>query len=378
MTNSAPKDRLHFPRTSLADLILRGFEQGLQPASTIFAPRRKGKTTFVHNDLIPMAVERGFLVASADLWLDRDRPERVIANALHEAIYGTGFVRRNLLRLVRPGQVVKSVEVAGSAEGANVKAEFGDDTALGLQELFERFRRLGKGRALLIIDEVQHLATRKEFENLTATLRTLLQSCGGEVFALFTGSSQHGLARMFRRSKAPFYQFGSEVAFPDLGREFAEHLGRLYREVTGTDWPVDEAFDLYVARGMMPKYLRELYSMSVSQNLSVSQADKIVWGSMLDEGQFAALVADLPALDQALLVGILCGESLFSAEYRERLADELPSHQAPTSQAVQVALKRLQRRDLVGNTDHGEWMIEDAAMESYLRRLLIDGETDED
>jgi uncharacterized protein len=378
MPTAATKDRLHFPRSSLADLILKGFAERLQPASTIFAPRRKGKTTFVHNDLIPMAVERGFLVASADLWLYRDHPERVIANALHEAIYGSGFVRRNLMRLIRPGQVVKSVEVAGSAEGANVKAEFGDDTALGLQEMFERFRRLGKGRALLIIDEVQHLATRKEFENLTATLRTLLQSGGGEVFALFTGSSQHGLARMFRRSKAPFYQFGSEVAFPDLGREFAEHLGRLYREVTGRDWQVDEAFDLYVARGMMPKYLRELYSLSVSQNLSVSQADKIVWGSMLDDGQFAALVADLPAIDQAVLVGILCGESLFSADFRERLADELPSQQAPTPQAVQVALKRLQRRDLVGNTDHGEWMIEDAAMESYLRRLLIDGETDED
>lgn len=370
------KDRLHYARFGLADSILRGFEQHLQPAVTIFAPRRKGKTTFVMRDLIPMAKERGFLVASADLWLDKDHPERVIAQALNEAIYGTGFVLRNLMRLTRPGQLVKSVSGGASADGVTLSADMADDGGLSLPELFERFRRLGKGRALLIIDEVQHLATRKEFEGFTATLRTLMQAAQGDVVALFTGSSQDGLARMFRRSKAPFYQYGSEVTFPDLGRDFAVHLGKLYQEVTGKEWEIIEAFDLYVARGMMPKYLRELYSLCLTQNLTVREADKIVWRSMLDEGQFATLIAEMPALDQSLLVGILCGESLFSAEYRARLADELPSRQQPTSQQVQVALKRLQRRELIGNLDHGEWKIEDGALESYLRRVLIDGELD--
>ncbi|MCY1537550.1 hypothetical protein D9M68_730480 [compost metagenome] len=128
----------------------------------------------------------------------------------------------------------------------------------------------------------------------------------------------------------------------------------------------------------MPKYLRELYHQAISQNLSVREADKIVWQSMLDEGQFTALISDLPPLDQAVLVGILCGESLYSEEFRSRLADQLPSGQTPTPQAVQVALKRLHRKDLVGNLNHGDWQIEDAALESFLRRVLIDGETDEE
>jgi hypothetical protein len=35
-------------------------------------------------------------------------------------------------------------------------------------------------------------------------------------------------------------------------------------------------------------------------------------------------------------------------------------------------LKRLQRRDLVGNLGHGEWAIEDIAMEGYLRRNFVE------
>jgi len=51
MTQTSIKDRLHYPRTALAKFIVEAFEQNRQTATTIFAPRRKGKTTFVRNDL---------------------------------------------------------------------------------------------------------------------------------------------------------------------------------------------------------------------------------------------------------------------------------------------------------------------------------------
>jgi len=260
------KDHLYFPRSALGERIFKTFEIGFLSAVTIFAPLRKGKTTFVIHDLIPMAKERGFLVATADLWLDRDHPEQVIAKALKEAIHGSGFVRRNWMRLSRPSPLVKG-------------------SGFELLELFERFRHLGKGRALLVIDEVPHLSSRNEFESFTATLRALLQRVQGDVFVVFTGSSQDGLARMFRNSKAPFYQFSSVVPFPDLDLELAQHLGNIYHEVTGRESDVTKAFELYVARGMMPMYLRELYKICVDQNLSAIDADKIVWSQMLIEGQ---------------------------------------------------------------------------------------------
>src|SRR3546814_11357934 len=121
--------------------------------------------------------------------------------------------------------------------------------------------------------------------------------------------------------------------------EFAQHLAALYFEATGRTWEAAEAFSLYMRRGMMPKHLREIYNLSLTQNLPVVEADKIVWASMLDEGKFATLIESLATLDQALLVDILPGASLFSAEYRKRLGAELPSGIAHTTTQVQSAHK---------------------------------------
>ena len=80
------KDPLNFSRTALAQQILLGFEERLQVSVTLFAPRRKGKTQFILQDLKPMAEERGFLVAYADLWSMQESPEGAICAALAEAL----------------------------------------------------------------------------------------------------------------------------------------------------------------------------------------------------------------------------------------------------------------------------------------------------
>ena len=366
------RDKLHYPRTELAETILGSFDSGLQNAATLFAPRRKGKTTFLLNDLIPIAKSQGFLVASADLWFDKAHPERVIAGGLFEAIHGTGFLRRNWLKLVRPGSLVQSIEAGAGADGVSFRTELVKDGVLSLSELFERFRILGKGKALLIIDEVQHLATRKEFENLTATLRTLLQQAHGEVFAVFTGSSQDGLYRMFRQTKAPFYQFSHEIRFPNLGLEFIQHLGACFHDITGRQWDTVAAFERYVARGQMPKYIRDVFLLCVTDGLSVEKADRRAWATMTDEGNFENLLMELPALDFCILVALVKGISVFSTSGRDWLGSENQTGGIPSAATVQTALKRLQRRELVANLGRGEWSIEDAALESYLRRTFID------
>lgn len=67
-------DTLHVERPALAIgylALLKG-----QPGRPIalFAPRRIGKTYFLKNDLMPAAVQTGFLPVYADLWLSRGEP----------------------------------------------------------------------------------------------------------------------------------------------------------------------------------------------------------------------------------------------------------------------------------------------------------------
>ena len=79
-----------------------------------------------------------------------------------------------------------------------------------------------------------------------------------------------------------------------------------------------------------------------------------------------------------ILVALVKGISVFSATGRDWLGSENQAGGIPSAATVQTALKRLQRRELVANLGRGEWSIEDAALESYLRRTFIDERDSQD
>lgn len=77
---------------------------------------------------------------------------------------------------------------------------------------------------LLLLDEVQALATSPKHAPFIAALRTGLDLNKDRVKAVFTGSSREGLRRMFSQASAPFFHFGQNLDFPDMDRGFTEHL----------------------------------------------------------------------------------------------------------------------------------------------------------
>ena len=364
------KDPLNFSRTALAQQILLGFEERLQVSVTLFAPRRKGKTQFILQDLKPMAEERGFLVAYADLWSMQESPEGAICAALAEALNEADLAARLKAWWSRPKRNVKSAKgglnIGASELGANGEIEMAEPIASGIHDLYERFRIAGRGKAILIVDEVQHLATKPTFDTFCAAFRALLNASQYEVFAVFTGSSQDGLTSMFKRNKAPFYQYGTQLKFPELGRELAEHFGVLYQSRTGDAWDVNLAFDRYVARGMMPAYLRQLYVKCLTEGRSIAEADREVWESMIDIGQFEAILDDLSPLDHFLLRRILTSSPLYSDEARQQAAQEVGLLVPPSTAQIQACLERMRRRDLVANLAHGDWIIEEDALATFL------------
>lgn len=53
-------DPLYYPRTKLAENLVRNLADGISSAFTLFAPRRMGKTQFLLNDITPIAKSMGF------------------------------------------------------------------------------------------------------------------------------------------------------------------------------------------------------------------------------------------------------------------------------------------------------------------------------
>ncbi|AGW95795.1 hypothetical protein [Cupriavidus sp. DF5525] len=74
-------DLWHFARPELANAYLRAFDLKLSAARGLFALRGMGKTEFLRRDLMPAAVEHGYLTAYTNLWGNRTSPETALVSA---------------------------------------------------------------------------------------------------------------------------------------------------------------------------------------------------------------------------------------------------------------------------------------------------------
>ena len=66
---------------------------------------------------------------------------------------------------------------------------------------------------------------------MIATLRAVLHKRRDDILAVFTGSSQEGLARLMNTAGAPLYQFVRIIDFPFLGDDFLRLLVDHFRKV---------------------------------------------------------------------------------------------------------------------------------------------------
>ncbi len=225
----------HYPRTGLRERIYRYFLKADGHRFTLFAERRKGKMHFLQYDLLPTAEHKGFTPVYVNFWLNKSDP----AGVFYAALAATREDRKFWSKLIPAGLKGGIKAAAPGGVEATIEAECQRKSTQGAsQDLAAIAAELGalvksEKRVLLMLDEVQHLATREEFEDFTASLRTMLDTHGKSVYAVFTGSSCDGLNKMIRRHKAPFYASSEEWHFPELDDEFVDHILSTFADRSG-------------------------------------------------------------------------------------------------------------------------------------------------
>lgn len=219
----------HFPRPELASRILGDlYDRGLL-RQAFFGRRRIGKTEFMNRDLLPAAAAKGVHAVYCSMWEIPSQPHLALIHALRRA------------SAERPG-LLQRVSLSGGLSGINMslaplsEAKVPPITAVDLIQVSEAFNgwqtQLKGQPALLILDEIQHLATDAAFGSFAAQLRTLLDQNGEQLRVIFTGSSQTDLRRLFQDPRAAFYNFTQVSDFPVLGDDFVEHLCTIYQRIT--------------------------------------------------------------------------------------------------------------------------------------------------
>lgn len=356
----------HYPRTELAEQFLDTFDLGSATTLTLFAPRRMGKTEFLLNDLIPLALERGYLPVYVSFWKFERDPVACLYDGIEQALLQGGWKARLQRTLARAPDIEAGVDGVGHLRIGQKLPPVDQDVLERLQKAFDRLFN-GKRPVLLCLDEVQHLASRSEFESLVYFLRTLIDTRKKTLKVIFTGSSRDGLQKLFTRRKAPLFNSSSQIDLPELGSPFVAHIGQAFTLATGRVLGCEEAMEAFRLLNKVPFSFR----IAVDSLMRSGGTDILTHarGLLSEDGprsEYEALWESLKPIEQAVLRRLAVnGRGIYQDDSRQHVADELGLDDPVPVHAIQGAINKM-RGDIIAPARHGLWDFEDAGFKRWV------------
>lgn len=370
-------DEWHFPRAQLANHYLSVLELGISSNLAIIAPRRRGKTLFVLRDLAPLAQKKKYIPVYASLWQNINAPHEGLLTALEEAVQSVD--RRAVFnRLLRAK--IKKTTVSNELLG-RMEVEFADNPSKPANRelacieklLAELQAKAGRKTVLLLIDEIQHLATSKAFDPLTYALRTLLDKRQGLIKSVFIGSSRHYMNLLFNEVQSPFYHFVEPVAFPDLDKEFIDFLRvKLANDhrISIAARPLQKVFS---AIDCSPYWMMKIVAHMITFRIGVDEAREHVFELMEAAEGFEAIARRMKPIDKIVFLALCGRQNPFAKEFMARIGRETRVKGVPPN--IQRSIQRLSAANLISRIHKGEYYIEKPGLKRYLDRDKYSSET---
>jgi hypothetical protein len=366
----------HCPRPALAKSYLSLLQAGPVVSTTIFAPRRTGKTVFLRQDLTPAAEKAGFLVAYSDLWQTRLSPGIALIRGLEEALEPKTLTQKAWTKLQEPVKKVKAKGDLGGLKG-ELEVELADpkkeatDMALRIEELIGKL--VTKKPLLLLVDEAQELARTRENELIATALRTALAKHRDRMRVVFTGSSRSQLSHVFSNTDAPLYTVGGGAVqdFPLLGRELIEFVAKKFFSSTRRALDADALWNAFQGFHQQPEPLLEaVVTMMMDPSISLAKACALERANQDRDENHESTWASLDDL-QRHLVELFADKPTakpFSTEVRKRLAKAMGLN-AIESVTIQYALRRLAEKTIVAKSARNLYVFESDAFERWVKTM---------
>lgn len=356
----------HFPRPVLAKIYLdRLFSSGINRIA-FFGRRRIGKTEFMLRDMIPAAEKMGAVAIYCSMWENMDKPYLALLNTLRSLAKPEKDTK---LKIKLKGTLTEQVEGGIEIERASKPIAAATEE---LQEITRLFQALLKAnlkkrkKCLIVLDEIQHLATSARFATFAATLRTMLDMAGDQVKVVFTGSSYADLHKLFKDTKAPFFDFADIVTFEPMSHDFVQHLEHIYRQITHLTLPPNELDSVFEQSGRNAHITRALVQRLV---LGLSRDVLAEWEKYKDElmgpdgwceRQWERMVQSDRIVYRLIMDGKepFCEQSL--ARYRKA---------GFSAGTAQQAINRLMNRGLIIKISHGNYATDVPILDLWVKRF---------
>lgn len=367
-------DPWHYPRPELARKYLELMSPGPAEAITLFSQRRTGKTAFLANDIADAAQAIGRVPVFVDLWKGRLDPGPALAEQLRMAALTLEQPKGFLQRIGRTE--VTSVGLAGQSLSFKDRPtpEAPTDPTLAISYWGERMARATDKPIVLMIDEVQALATGKNAVDTASALRAFLQSPAarsGKVQPIFTGSSRDGIQRLVNDSKAAFYQYGAMPDFPSPDDGIARFMAKRLRESAGVDVNETKLLAAFEELERKPGPLKSMVvAMATDRSADVDKYLHMQIGELRAAADVRVELARLRPIEKVIIQRIADAKSLFSKEAQQDYMDRVGT--ALNNKSINDAVTKLRNANLVTKVGHGQYVIEDEEVAAAVVNELED------
>lgn len=373
---SPARDLWHFPRTEDAARILQTLAVGLVAAVAIIEPRRRGKTTFLLEDLIPAARAAGYLAIYLNLASAATDIERLVAATITEALEADRGIGGHLKSLATSR--VKSISAKAKMLEAEIDATVDVDAnrpvGAMLNEAFALLAR-SKKPVLILLDEMHRLADASHHD-LSWSLRSLLDTHRNKIKVVATSSSAASFEMMVTGEKKAFSRWFTRLDLAPLDKPFAAHLYAVVKkhfpkhEIRLKD--IESAFERL---GRSPKFTRDYLNARIlmpqlghDEALETSVAEAAKDSGFTDEFDRLAPLQKAVLLAIGTGVGELFGEASLASFAKAIGAERLGKP------IVQRALKSLGDRGWIVRQDRGDYRLADSLFEQWLNERLKAGQ----
>ncbi len=353
----------HFSRLPLAKQVIGMFESGLSTALVFFAPRRMGKTEFLLKDILPAAEKNDWQVCYHSFLDTSKNAEIAFTKSLQECFDEKDFLKKSK-------QLTHKIKnISAGFVGMQGSIELHNPTADPIQFKDLLVAASKHQKLLLLMDEIQALAKDKANFGFITALRTVLDVHKDRIKVIFTGSSREGLKKIFSSKEAPFFHFGQNLSFPQLGPEFTQHLAKQYTLITQKTLDEQELWKSFEAFRYVPQLIRALVERLILQpNLTIQQAAAELLDDVSNDRAFDSTWNILTHLEQLILQEIVNGnQKLYSQEVRIRLSELIGLPKIPVS-SIQAALRKLVRNNVIGQVpEEGKYFIDDPNFQDWIQ-----------
>lgn len=363
----------HFDRTPLAEHFLNAFETGITGSLTLFAPRRMGKSEFLLHDLAPLAYSKKYQICYCSFWQLKDNPAKALRHALEECAENHDWRSRLSAYISHSGTVELKSDLPPLAT-LTLKSTAEKPTENDLLSIIDLIKKLARKKSptLLLLDEVQHLSTRPEFESLVALLRTEFETHRKKIYVVFTGSSREGLMRMFRDRKAPMFHASQQIDLPALGSEFVAYMLDCYAQASSVNLSLAKAIRVFSALQNGPALFHLLLKFMLINGIKdIDEGYSAFQKAVNVDEDYGYLWNDLLPIDQAVLQ--LLASDLDVGLYTEKARlwlGELLGVDEISVPKIQNAIDRLRDEQLIYNGGYRVWLFEDERFKTWVNAKL--------